>query len=118
MKSTDPGFIDFGETYFSMVEYGSTKAWKRHLRMTLNLIVPHGLIHFVFIDENGDLREDILGLDICYNRLTVPPMIWFGFKGLSSPYSLLMNIADIPHDPKESETLELGNIYFDWNLKK
>ena len=118
IKNSDPGFKAFGEAYFSMVEFGAIKAWKRHSRMTLNFIVPHGSIHFVFIDDLGLVREEILGLNSCYKRLTVPPMIWFGFKGLAFPYSLLMNIADIPHDPNESETICFNSINFNWNLRK
>ena len=38
-----------------------------------------------------------------YIRLTVPPGIWFGFKGLGKPVNLISNIADIEHDPSEVE---------------
>ena len=30
MKSSDSGYLDFGEAYFSEVEPGAVKAWKRH----------------------------------------------------------------------------------------
>ena len=40
LKSTDLGYVGFGETYFSWIEYGEVKGWKRHNRMTLNLVVP------------------------------------------------------------------------------
>ena len=51
MKSTDPGFINFGEAYFSKIGYNKIKAWKRHKKMTLNLVVPYGKIEFVFIEN-------------------------------------------------------------------
>lgn len=113
MKRSDPGFLDFGEAYFSMIEVGAIKAWKRHLRMTLNLVVPIGSVHFVFMDDKGAMREELAGVDH-YVRLTVPPNIWFGFRGLFAPYSMLMNIADIPHDPDEIERRGKNEILFNW----
>ena len=117
MKCTDPGFVDFGEAYFSKVEKGAVKAWKRHLQMTLNLIVPFGSVRFVFVDSDGSLREEVIG-ENCYARLTVPPGIWFGFHGESAPYSLLLNISDIPHFPDEVERKEINEIEFDWEIIK
>lgn len=113
MKRGDPGFVDFGEAYFSQIEHGTVKAWKRHMRMTLNLVVPVGEVQFVFVDDEGATREEVVGLDR-YVRLTVPPGIWFGFKGLFAPYSLLLNVADIPHDPAEIERKDMEVFMFDW----
>lgn len=113
MKRSDSGYVGFGEAYFSQIEQGAVKAWKRHLRMTLNLVVPIGAVRFVFMDDQGALREEVIGPDR-YVRLTVPPGIWFGFKGLAAPYSLLLNVADIPHDPAEIERKEVGAFMFDW----
>ena len=117
MKCTDPGFVDFGEAYFSLIDIDAIKAWKRHLRMTLNIMVPLGAVQFVFFDDQGLMREEVIGLDR-YVRLTIPPGIWFGFRGLVAPYSLLMNIADIPHDPAEIERKELGAFKFQWEPKR
>jgi len=113
IKRNDPGYVDFGEAYFSIVKNGAIKAWKRHLRMTLNLIVPVGSVHIVFMDESGVFREETVGEER-YVRLTVPPGVWFGLHGLSTPYSLLMNVADIPHDSNEVERKAIGEIMFDW----
>ena len=117
MKCTDPGFVDFGEAYFSLIDIDAIKAWKRHLHMTLNIMVPLGAVQFVFFDDQGLMREEVIGLDR-YVRLTIPPGIWFGFRGLVAPYSLLMNIADIPHDPVEIERKELGAFKFQWEPKR
>jgi len=102
MKCSDQGYVDFGEAYFSVVEAGGIKAWKRHLCMTLNLIVPTGTVLFAFMDDQGLIREELAGEER-YVRLTVPPGIWFGFKGVGNKESLVLNIANIPHDPGEVE---------------
>jgi len=114
LKRTDPGYVDFGESYFSLIEAGAVKAWKRHLRMTLNLVVPVGSVLFAFVDEDRRTLKQMAG-EKSYVRITVPPGIWFGFKGLAKPYSLLMNVADIPHDPKEIERKKVNSLEFEWD---
>jgi dTDP-4-dehydrorhamnose 3,5-epimerase len=115
MKQNDVGFAGFGEAYFSWVTAGVVKAWKRHTRMTMNLLVPSGQVRFVFrLDDTSELRVEEIG-DDRYARITVPPGIWFGFQGLAAPQSLVLNIASIPHDPNEVERLALSDInYYGW----
>jgi len=52
MKWIDAGYAGFGEAYFSWVVKGAVKAWKRHTRMTMNLVVPVGSVRFVFVAED------------------------------------------------------------------
>lgn len=115
MKQNDCGYHGFGEAYFSWVVLGSAKAWKRHMRMTMNIIVPVGMVKFVFHLEGEDVfRVEEIGVDR-YARITVPPGVWFGFQGLSAPNSLVLNLADIPHDPNEVERLAFSDINYDWS---
>ena len=48
MKKNDFGYSDFGEAYFSWIFSAKIKAWKKHSKMTMNLIVPIGQVRFVF----------------------------------------------------------------------
>lgn len=121
MKRTDASFCGFGEVYFSIVNKGQVKAWKRHRKMTLNLIVPCGEIKFVLYDGRtesptyGKVFGVVLSRDN-YQRLTVAPMIWSGFVGMGKGLNMLLNIASIPHDPQEVERLDVYNelIQYDW----
>ena len=121
MKSSDPGFAGFGEAYFSSVGYGQIKAWKKHLRMTLNLIVPVGRIRFVIFDDRpgsptrGNRLEKVLSLKN-YCRLCIPPGLWNGFQGMERGMNLLLNVADLEHDPNEAERLPVEAIAFDWGM--
>lgn len=118
MKQTDAGYAGFGEAYFSWVSAGAVKAWKRHTRMTMNLVVPVGQVRFVFRLGNAEgaaeFRVEEIGVDR-YVRLTVPPGIWFGFQGLRTPQNLVLNIASIPHDRNEVERLAVSDIGYAWN---
>lgn len=113
LKQKDAGYGGFGEAYFSWVAAEAVKAWKRHTRMTMNIIVPVGQVKFVFC-LNDTFRSEVIGVDR-YARLTVPPGIWFGFQGLAASKSLVLNIANIQHDPAEVERLPLSDIEYAWN---
>lgn len=109
MRSTDPSFAGFGEAYFTFILNGETKGWKKHLEMTLNLIVPVGLVRFHLHDDRlGVTKRVELGEDK-YQRLTVLPGIWVAFSGIHLGPSLVLNIANIPHDPEESINAPLGS---------
>jgi len=122
MKNTDKGFIDFGEVYFSTVEKNAVKAWKLHQSMTLNLIVPYGSVLFCFVDVRKKSKTENESFKIIlsqnpYFRLTVPPGIWFGFKGISTGLNLICNVADITHEPDEIKRKNIKEIHMDWSIK-
>ena len=112
LKNIDEGYVGFGEAYFSSIKAGHIKAWKLHKKMTLNLIVPHGSVDFVFYSEAYDkYRIENIGAKN-FRRLVVPPGIWFGFKSSNDgEESLLSNIT---HDPQEVMRRDLKEINFDW----
>jgi dTDP-4-dehydrorhamnose 3,5-epimerase len=119
VKNNDKGFNIFGEVYFSSVKKNIIKAWKLHKKMTLNLFVPVGSVQFVFIDarkgsQTYNKRFEITLSQNPYSRLTVPPMIWFGFKGIEKELNLICNVADIAHDPDEVIRKKLNEIK--WGL--
>ena len=118
LKNSDNGFNGFGEVYFSWVERGAIKAWKCHQHMTLNLVVPLGEISFVFHikDQENCFRTENIGEEK-YVRLTVPPGIWFGFQGRGSGQSLLMNLADMAHDPDEVLRKKTSEIVYNWSTQ-
>lgn len=117
MKQSDVGYEGFGEAYFSWVCSGAVKAWKRHTRMTMNVVVPVGQVRFVFrgLNAAGDneFRVEEIGVDR-YARITVPAGIWFGFQGRGTAQSLVLNIANIVHEPNEVERLMLSDINYVW----
>ena len=119
MKKTSAGYAGFGEAYFSQIEKGAIKAWKRHKKMTLNLVVPVGKIKFILFDnrKESDIQfQKIIISKSSFYRLTVPPMVWMGFQDLSNGGSMVLNIASIEHDPLEVDRLEVDKINYNWRL--
>lgn len=118
MKASDEGYRGFGEAYFSTAQTGKIKPWKRHNRMTLNLVVPIGKIRFVLHDDRTGppkFTEVVLGNPGHYARLTVPPGIWMAFQGVAEGTSWLLNVADLPHDPAEADRRLIDEIPYDWS---
>ena len=109
LKNNEDDFKGFGEASFTSINYNYIKAWKRHSAMTLNLVVPYGNVQFVVIENNDRLFNSYEIGQSSYKRLTIPPGIIFGFKGLSKPYSLVLNLANIPHIKDEVETFPPDN---------
>jgi len=119
MKSSDQGCEGFGEAYFSTIESGVIKGWKRHRNMVLNLIVPVGGIRFVIYDDRqffssyNQFQDIVISRKYNYSRLTIPAMVWVGFMGLED-INILLNIANIEHSPDEADRKEVNEIKFDW----
>lgn len=111
MKKSDIGFDGFGEAYFSTINKGEIKGWKKHIKMTLNLIVPIGEIEFIIYDDFTKKVEKIRLSQKNYQRLTIKPNLWIAFKG-HAEFNMLLNLANIEHDSEETETLELEEIKF------
>ena len=112
LKASENSYKGFGEAYFSSVAPLEVKGWKRHSRMTLNLIVIVGEIEFTLYDSRpgsptqGQIQKIRLSREN-YQRLTLPPNVWFAFKGISSSENIVLDIINEEHDPTEAETLPL-----------
>ena len=114
LKKSDEPFHGFGEAYFSLIHHHAIKGWKCHTMMRMNLVVPAGDVKFVFYDQLVNQFTEVIIGDSNYQRITVHPNIWFAFQGRSESTSIVLNIADIPHDPTESLTKELNDLQYEW----
>ena len=111
MKRGDPGFVGFGEVYFTNIKFGEIKGWNKHKKMTLNYAVVSGVIKLVLYDvredsvTKGEVQEIVLGGDN-YCLVKIPVGIWNGFTGISSEPAIVANLASEPHDPDEIVRLD------------
>ncbi len=124
LRSDADFFQGFGEIYFSCIYPGAIKGWHIHKRMFLNYAVPHGHIKLVLYDDRiesktcGKIQELFLGSDN-YCLITVPPMIWNGFKGIGTEMAIVANCASITHEPEEIDRLDPfdPSIPYCWDIK-
>ena len=124
LRNDAPHFEKFGEIYFSAIYPGAIKAWHIHKEMTLNYAVPVGMIKFVLFDDRptsptrGQLMEIFTG-EANYQLITVPPLVWNGFKGFGDKMALVANCPTIPHRADEIERMDPfhNHIGYDWSLR-
>ena len=113
IKVGDNGYNGFGESYFSFINYKEIKGWKKHLEMTLNLTCPIGNVRFIFSKDLNEFKEIVLNKEN-NSRITVKPGIWFAFQGLYDQTSLINNVSDIVHNPKETVRKCIDEVNFTW----
>ena len=114
LKKSDDFFQQFGEAYFSTVKKNEIKGWKKHTVMQLNITVISGEILFVIYHEiNREFEECLLSREN-YCKLIIPSGNWVAFKGLGND-NVLLNIANIEHDPTEAINLGINEINYDWS---
>lgn len=125
LRNDDAEFTKFGEIYFSIVYPGVIKGWHIHSKMTLNYAVVKGMIKLVLYDNReksptkGELMEIFIG-DNNYLLVTIPPMVWNGFKGIGTAEAIVANCSDIAYDPNEIQRMDpVQNevISYDWGTK-
>lgn len=120
IKSNSEGFCGFGEAYFSQIEQGAIKGWKRHNRYTLNIVVPVGAIRFVIYDDRegsqtyGQFEDIVISVKDNYKRLTVAPGLWMAFQGLGAGISMLMDIIPEIHNTDEADKCDLDKIKYNF----
>jgi dTDP-4-dehydrorhamnose 3,5-epimerase len=124
LRDDSEPFERFGEIYFSVVYPGAIKGWHRHHEMTLNYAVPVGMVKLVCYDDrpgsptHGNLIELHVG-ELNYVLVTIPPMVWNGFKGEGVTEALVANCATVHHSPDEIDRMDpLGDsVPYDWALR-
>ena len=106
LREDSPIFTRFGEIYFSCTHPGVVKAWHLHKEMTLNYAVIQGEIKFVLFDDRpdsptrGEIQEFFISPEN-YMLVTVPPLIWNGFKSMGTSASIVANCSTFPHSHDE-----------------
>ena len=113
MKKTSDGYEGFGEAYFSTINKGDIKNWRKHTKMTLNIVVPIGEIKFVVYNEKIKNFFSVKLSQNNYQRLTIKPGLWLAFKGLAD-FNMLLNIANVEHDTNETESKNLEEFKYEW----
>ena len=113
IRAGDLGYTNFKETYYSFINFRKKKGWKKHKEMTLNLTCPHGEVNFVFSEDLKNFESIILN-DKNLLRITINPGIWVAFEGLTKPFSIVNNVADMIHDEDEIERKNLKEVNYCW----
>tara|TARA_B100001063_G_C16778346_1_gene567994 strand:+ start:7874 stop:8302 length:429 start_codon:yes stop_codon:yes gene_type:complete len=116
MKISDYKEFSFNEAYFSSIDFNYVKGWKMQLKMSSNICVPTGEVKFTFVSKDFKYhRTHVLG-ENNYGVLSIPPNIWYCFKGLSEKTSLILNISDSEHNEEYIKKINLEEFPLKLNL--
>ncbi len=112
IKKSSSVFNEFGEVYFSKVNPGYEKGWKLHRKISQRVVVPMGEVKFKIVDMRassltyGATDEFVIGQSN-YAMCEIPAGVYYSFKSNIEEVSLIANLIDSEHDPKESIVLPL-----------
>ena len=98
------------------------KAWHLHKKATLNYVCVKGKVKLVLYDERDnsktfDQYQELILTPSDYYMVTIPPLIWNGFKGIDEQESIIANCMTIAHDEEEMVRKEYSDKKFNyhWN---
>ena len=114
LKSTEESFQGFGEAYFSWVETEIDQGLEAASANDNESCRTNRNGALVFCDLlNHSFREEEIGASN-YARITVPPKSGLDSRECQTKPSLVLNLANLPHDPAEVERKMKEEIHFNW----
>ena len=124
LRIDDKEFKKFGEIYFSYVYPNAIKAWHKHKLNTINYAAVFGKVKLVLYDDRKNSStfnqtQEIFLSDEDYFTVTIPPLIWNGFKAIQDQPAIIANCSDYVHDENEIErkAYDDNSIGYDWKIK-
>ena len=126
LRRDEPLFKRFGQVYCTTVNCGVVKGWHYHKRQVDNFVCISGMIKLVAYDgragspTKGVVNEFVIGT---HNLLLVqiPAGVHHGFKGLTAPEAIVLNIPTEPYRRAKPDEYRLpphgGDIPYDWSRK-
>jgi len=118
-------FKGFGQVYLTTVYPGVVKAWHYHKKQVDNFTCVKGMIKVVLYDAREDsptykeINEFFIG-EKNPLLISVPPLVYHGFKGIGEETAYIINIPTQPYNYKEPDEYRLSpdtkDIPYDWLL--
>ena len=124
LRNDDALFRKFGQVYCTTVNPGVVKGWHHHKKQFDNFVCVSGMIKLVAYDiramspTKGLVSEFLIGL---HNPLLVqiPPGVLHGFKGLSAPEAVVINVSTEPYHHARPDEYRIdphqNDVPYDWN---
>ena len=126
LRKDDPLFAEFGQAYLTSVNEGVTKAWHYHNEQTDNFVCIYGLIKLVLYDCREDSETAGLVNEFFIGErnpmlVQIPPKVLHGFKGVSAPHALVINLPDKTYDYQTPDEFRVpphdNDVPYDWARK-
>lgn len=126
LRSDDPVFRKFGQAYMTTARFNAVKAWHYHKTQWDNFSSIVGEVKLVLYDDRegsktrGEVNEFFLGPH-SPKRVTIPPGVWHGFKGIGDGQAVMINVPTELYDYKTPDEVRRPwndpSIPYDWARK-
>ena len=126
LRSDDPLFVGFGQSYVSLNYPGVVRAWHWHEIQYDYFVVVRGMVKVALFDRReaaptrGEVQEVYLG-EQSPALLRIPPGVLHGYKTIGTEPSLLLNFPTRTYDRTHPDEYRLPwntvEIPYDWSLK-
>ena len=126
LRSDDPLFQKFGQSYVTAIYPGVVKAWHYHKKQDDHFVCVHGMTKVVLYDDrpgsptHGVVNEFFMG-EKNNILLVIPKLVWHGMKGMATDTALIVNTPTEAYDPADPDEFrkpyDTPDIPYDWALK-
>jgi dTDP-4-dehydrorhamnose 3,5-epimerase len=126
MRSDDPFFQKFGQSYVSVAYPGVVKGWHFHKVQTDHFVIVKGMMKVVLYDQRegsptkGLINEFFMG-EKNPILVTIPPGVVHGMKGIGTEPAMLVNVPTelYKYDKPDEYRIDphKNDIPYDWDRK-
>jgi len=126
LRNDAPHFQKFGQAYVTTAYPGVVKGWHYHRVQTDHFCVLTGMMKIVLYDSRddsptrGEVNEFFLGIHQ-HQLLAIPPLVYHGFKCISTQESMVLNIPTESYNYGEPDEFRVppheNDIPYDWSRK-
>ncbi|HHT9121097.1 MAG TPA: dTDP-4-dehydrorhamnose 3,5-epimerase family protein [Candidatus Hypogeohydataceae bacterium YC41] len=126
IRCDDEIFLKFGQVYITTAYPGVVKAWHYHRKQTDNITAIAGMVKLALYDarENSPTYKKVEEYFVGIHNpilIQIPPMVYHGFKCVSSEEAILVNCSTEPYNrtnPDECRVDPFNNdIPYAWHRK-
>ncbi|HEY2924279.1 MAG TPA: dTDP-4-dehydrorhamnose 3,5-epimerase family protein [Candidatus Eisenbacteria bacterium] len=126
MRSDDPFFQRFGQSYVSVAYPGVVKGWHFHKVQTDHFVIVKGMMKVVLYDQREDsptkglINEFFMG-EKNPILVTIPPGVVHGMKGIGTEPAMLVNVPTELYKYDKPDEFRIdphkNDIPYDWERK-
>lgn len=123
LRCDDSIFKKFGQVYMTTAYPGVVKAWHYHKKQDDNFTCVSGKIRLALFDARKnsptykEINEFILSTEDPI-LVTIPKMVYHGFKGIAGSESIVINTPTLPYNHKKPDEFRIdaydNNIQYNW----
>jgi len=126
MRSDDPFFQKFGQSYVSVAYPGVVKGWHFHKVQTDHFVIVKGMMKVVLYDQREDSPTKGLVNEFFMGEknpilVTIPPGVVHGMKGIGTEPAMLVNVPTelYKYDKPDEYRIDphKNDIPYDWDRK-